>query len=175
MAGQNLQINSLYNVNVYVDGVSYLGRCEEVDVPFPKSTPGDYKGLGMAGEAELPMGFGKLEGRIKWKSFDAQVMSLVVNPFAFHMFQFRGSVDQITAFGRAAQLPVVLLLTGWIKDPDKLQFKHQAAVENTSTLAIQHSELTIGALQIFMYDVFANVFTVNGVDQLAQFNANLGA
>ncbi len=32
----NIQINSLTNANVYIDGVGLLGRAEEVEIPQPR-------------------------------------------------------------------------------------------------------------------------------------------
>lgn len=170
----NLQINSLYNLSVYVDGIGFVGRAEEVDVPHPKAVMADYKGLGMAGVVEFPMGFDKLEARIKWKTFDFETMNMIVNPFQAHFFQFRGSIDQITSQGRAAQLPVVYLLTGFFKDGGKGAFKHQAPVEYESMVAATHVELSIAGVPVYLYDAIANQFIVNGIDQLAQFRANLG-
>src|SRR5208337_2050545 len=42
----NIQINSLTNANIYIDGVGLLGRAEEIEVANPKHKMIDYKGLG---------------------------------------------------------------------------------------------------------------------------------
>jgi len=49
----NIQINSLANANVYIDGIGLLGRAEEIEIPQPRHRMIDYKGLGMVGTAEL--------------------------------------------------------------------------------------------------------------------------
>ena len=42
----NIQINSLTNANIYIDGVGLLGRAEEIEIANPKHKMIDYKGLG---------------------------------------------------------------------------------------------------------------------------------
>lgn len=40
----------------------------------------EHKALGMVGKIELPAGFDKLEGEIKWNSFYHEVMRKTANP-----------------------------------------------------------------------------------------------
>ena len=170
----NIQINSLTNANVYIDGVGLLGRAEEVEIPQPKHRMIDYKGLGMAGTTELWGGVDKLEAKIKWASFDAETLTMSASPFKTHSFQVRGSLEQYTSQGRSAQLPVVYLMTGVFKDAGSANLKHQAMVETNSTISVYHCELYVSGTQIYLYDVFANVYVVGGVDQLSTFRTNLG-
>ena len=169
-----LTINSLTNCSVYLDGVGYLGRAAEVDVAHLKHKMIDYKGLGMAGAVELWAGIDKLESRIKWSSFDAQALAAANDGISTHTLQIRGSVRVMTAQGVAAELPAVYILTGIFKDGGKSQFKHQEMVEVESTVTVYHAELSYGGAQVFLYDAFANIYEIKGVDQLAQFRANLG-
>ena len=170
----NIQINSLTNANVYIDGIGLLGRAEEVEIPQPRHRMIDYKGLGMAGTAELWGGVDKLEAKIKWVSFDAETLTMAASPFQSHSFQVRGNLEQYTSQGRSAQLPVVYLMTGVFKDAGVANFKHQAMVETSSTISVYHCELYVSGTQIYLYDVFANVYVVGGVDQLSTFRTNLG-
>ncbi len=170
----NIQINSLTNANIYVDGVGFLGRAEEVEVAQPRHKMIDYKGLGMAGTAELWAGVEKLESKIKWVSFDAETLLFAASPFQTHSFQARASLEQYTSQGRAAQLPVVYLMTGVFKDAGSPSFRQHQMVETTSVVSVYHCELYVAGVQIYLYDVFANIYVVGGVDQLARFRANLG-
>lgn len=170
----NIQINSLANANVYIDGVGLLGRAEEVEIPQPRHRMIDYKGLGMVGTAELWSGVDKLEAKIKWASFDAETLTMSASPFQTHSFQVRGSLEQYTSQGRSAELPVVYLMTGIFKDAGTANFKHQSMVETNSTVSVYHCELYVAGTQIYLYDVFANVYVVGGVDQLSTFRVNLG-
>lgn len=170
----NIQINSLTNANIYIDGVGLLGRAQEVDIPQPRHRMIDYKGLGMVGTAELWSGVEKLEARIRWASFDAETLTMSASPFQTHSFQVRGSLDQYTSQGRSAELPVVYLMTGVFKDAGTAAMRQQAMVETSSIVSVYHCELYVAGTQIYLYDVFANVYVVGGVDQLSTFRTNLG-
>jgi uncharacterized protein len=170
----NIQINSLTNANIYIDGAGLLGRAEEIEIPNPRHKMIDYKGLGMAGTAELWAGVEKLDSRIKWVSFDSETLSLAASPFQTHSFQVRGNLEQYTSQGRTAQLPVVYLMTGVFKDAGSPTFRQHRMVETTSVVSIYHCELYVSGVQIYLYDVFANMYVVGGVDQLSTFRSNLG-
>ena len=71
-------------------------------------------------------------------------------------------------------MPVVYLMTGVFKDAGAAAFKHQAMVETQSAISVYHCELYVSGTQIYLYDVFANVYVVGGVDQLSSFRVNLG-
>src|SRR5580704_3476376 len=165
----NIQINSLTNANIYIDGVGLLGRAEEIEIANPKHKMIDYKGLGMAGTAELWAGVEKLESKIKWSSFDAETLTMSARPF-----QARGNLEQYTSQGRTAELPVVYLMTGIFKDAGSPTFRQHQMVETTSVVSIYHCELFVAGVQIYLYDVFANIYVVGGVDQLSTFRSNLG-
>ena len=170
----NIQINSLTNANIYIDGVGLLGRAEEIEIPNPRHKMIDYKGLGMAGTAELWAGVDKLESKIKWVSFDSDTLTFAASPFQTHLFQARGNLEQYTSQGRSAELPVIYLMTGVFKDAGSPTFQKNQMVETTSTVSVYHAELYVAGVQIYLYDVFANLYVVGGVDQLANFRANLG-
>lgn len=170
----NIQVNSLTNANVYIDGVGLLGRAEEVEIPQPRHRMIDYKGLGMAGTTELWGGVDKLEAKIRWASFDAETLAMAASPFKTHSFQVRGSLEQYTSQGRSAELPVVYLMSGVFKDAGAASFKHQSMVETHSAISVYHCELYVAGTQIYLYDVFANLYVVGGVDQLSAFRTNLG-
>jgi len=170
----NIQINSLTNANIYIDGAGFVGRAEEIEIPHPRHKMIDYKALGMAGAAELWGSVDKLEAKIKWASFDAAALTLAASPFQSHQFQVRGNIEQYTSQGRSAELPVVYLMTGVFKDAGAPLFKKGEMVETTSVVAVQHCELYVAGVQIYLYDVFANIYVVGGTDQLAQFRTNLG-
>jgi P2 family phage contractile tail tube protein len=171
----DISVNRITNANIYIDGLGLLGRAEEIEVAQPRHLMVDHKGLGMAGVAEFWAGVAKLEARIKWASLYPEALSAAVNPFQAHSFQVRGSLEQYTSQGRSGELPVVYLMTGVFKDAGGFLFRHHENVDTTSLITVYHSELYIGGSQIHLYDVLANIYVVNGVDQLATFRSNLGA
>jgi uncharacterized protein len=105
---------------------------------------------------------------------DAATLTMSTSPFQTHSFQARGNLEQYTSQGRTAQLPVVYLMTGVFKDAGSPIFRQHQMVETTSVVSIYHCELFVAGVQIYLYDVFANIYVVGGVDQLSTFRSNLG-
>ena len=124
-------------------------------------------------ELELPVGLEKLESTIEWSSFDQGVLQALAE-YGVHLFQIRGNLEVFTSQGLSAQLPVVFLMSGMVKDSGKAAGEAQTRVKTTTTVTIWHSELAVAGVNIFTFDAFANIYTVGGVDQLAQFRGNLG-
>ncbi|HCF6145233.1 TPA: phage major tail tube protein, partial [Pseudomonas aeruginosa] len=56
------------NGSVYLDGNSFFGKVEEIELGTVKAVMSDFQGLGMIGLIELPDGLDKLEGKITWNS-----------------------------------------------------------------------------------------------------------
>jgi Bacteriophage tail tube protein len=168
-----MNVQRVTNANIYVDGNSLLGRAEEIELAWPKAKMVDHKGLGMFGTAEFPAGIDKLEARVKWSSIYSEVLA-ITSIFASHQFQVRASVEQYTSQGRTAELPFIGLMTGQFKDGGPLNFKQHQQVDFPTTLVIYHCEYFLAGVQYLLYDVLANIYVVNGVDQLATFRANIG-
>ena len=170
----DISVNRITNANIYMDGTGLLGRAEEIEVAQPRHRMVDHKALGMAGTAEFWAGVDKLEAKIKWASLYSEALSAAASPFTSHSFQVRGSLEQYTSQGRSAELPVIYLMTAVFKDAGGFKFRQHENVDSVSTLAVYHSELYVAGSQIHLYDVLANIYVVNGIDQLAVFRANLG-
>lgn len=167
-------INSLWNANVYLDGNELLGRAAELDIPQPKLLMQDYKGLGMAARIEIPVGFDKLESNIKWASFDYQTFMAAATINGMHSLMVMADLQQFTAAGLTADLPVVANLVGTFKDPGKIPTKAQENVEVDSVFVTYHVDLSVNGNQVYLFDAISNQYVVNGVDQLAQYRANIG-
>jgi uncharacterized protein len=98
-----------------------------------------------------------------------------ISIFASHQFQIRASKEQYTSQGRTAEVPFVGLMTAQFKDGGPLNFKQHEQVDFPTTLVVYHCEYYIAGVQYLLYDLMANMYVVNGVDQLAQFRANIGS
>jgi P2 family phage contractile tail tube protein len=169
----NISIQTLSNAAIWVDGASFAGRADKYDVPFPTKKFEDYKALGMAGETELPVGLEKLVSTMQFTSFDATLIQALVD-YNVHRFQVRGTVEAHTSQGLSAQLPALFLINAMVKESGKVEGEAQTRAKYQATLSVRYCALTFAGVQIYEYDVFANVYLVGGVDQLAQFRANLG-
>jgi len=169
-----LLINTLSNANIYIDGIGFTGEASEIEVPHPKQTLVEYKGLGMNGRVKVRTGSDVLEAKIKWASFDPVALGLAAMASTASLFQARGSLVSNSSAGTLAELPVVYLFTGTFHDGGKAPFKQQELVEVETSINVTHSELYVAGVQVFMYDAFANLYVVNGIDQLAMFRTNTG-
>lgn len=168
-------INSLWNANVYLDGADLLGRVAEFEVPQPKQLMQDYKGMGMAARIEIPVGFDKLEASVKFSSFDWPTFQLAAATKGLHDIVVMGDLQQLTAAGETGEANVTCNLTATFKDPGKIPFKAQENVEVDATLVVYHVELIVNNVQVYLFDALSNQYIVGGVDQLAQYRANIGA
>jgi P2 family phage contractile tail tube protein len=169
-----LVVNALSNCNVYLDGVGLLGRAAEVTVPQPKRMMTDYHGLGMMGRVEIPVGWDKLDGTIKWSSFDDTTLALLANSGQILLMSVLADLQTISAAGETYESPVIYNFSGFCKDVGKISFKSQELVEYTSEFTINHIELYVNGAQLYLFDAYSNQYIVSGVDQLAQYRANIG-
>ncbi|HUC16977.1 MAG TPA: phage major tail tube protein [Acetobacteraceae bacterium] len=170
----SLVINSLSNANIYLNGNNLLGRAAEFTVPQPKRVMQDYKGLGMVARLEVPAGWDKLEAEITWSSFDQTTIGLLMSSTGMQQFSALGDLQVLSAAGETSELPVIYNVTGLAKDPGAIPFKAQENISFKTAITVYHVDLSVGGIQVYLFDVFSNQFIVGGVDQLASFRANIG-
>ena len=171
----NSLINRITNANIYLNGVNLLGRAEEVELPQPKSKEVELKALGLWGSADLPAGMEKLEAKIKWSSLFDEVLQTAFLPMAYASIMVRADMMQFSPGGLSAEVPVVALMMARFKETPSFKVVKHENSESMSSLAVIYYKLTIAGIDEVEIDVFANVYKVGGVDQLAQFRANIGA
>ncbi|MGO1000834.1 phage major tail tube protein [Lysobacter sp. CA196] len=169
-----IQINRITNANLYVNGNSLLGRAEEVKLPDISALMQEHKGLGMIGKVELPSGFDKLEGEVKWNSFYEDVGRTVANPFKAAQLQIRSNVESYNSQGRLEQSALVTFLTVMFKKLPLGTFKQHENAEFSSAFTATYVKQVINGREVLELDYFANIFRVAGVDQLAEYRANIG-
>lgn len=169
-----IEINRLTNANIYMDGNSLLGRAEEIQLPSIKTKMAEHKSLGLIAAVELPAGFDKLEGKIKWAAYYPDVMKKVANPFGAIQLQVRGSLETWAQGSRTAQVPVVVLMTITSKSFPGGNFKQHDNVEAETDFACTYMKQTINGEDIVEIDVLENIFKVAGQDMMAEYRANIG-
>jgi len=173
---EKIKINRLTNANVYLDGVSLLGKAEEVSLPTVTFKMAEHKAMGMFGSMEFPSGLDKMEMKIKWNSLYLEVMKKAASPFSNHQLQIRASLESWNALdGRTEEKPVVIFLTGAFKNFPLGSFKQHDNVELETMLTVYAFKQEIDGEEILEIDVMSNIYKVNGVDEFAKFRANLGA
>jgi P2 family phage contractile tail tube protein len=168
-----LILSTLSNANIYVNGVSLLGRAKEIQLPQVKHKMTEHKGLGLAGSPELWSGLDKMEAKLTWTSLHPEVMS-AFNGITSTQLMVRADYAQYTSGGLIAELPLVALITGTFKESPSGSFKQHEALEPDSSLSVTYYMLSLAGIPQVEIDVLANVYKILGQDQLAQFRANLG-
>ncbi len=169
-----IQVNRITNANVYLDGNSQLGKAEEIKLPDISAIMTEHKALGMVGKMELPAGFDKLEGEIKWNSLYQDVAKTIANPFKTVPLQCRSSIEIYGAQGRIQEVPLVTYLTVQFKKNPGGTFKQHDPAEFGSAFSCTYIKQVIDGKEVLELDYLANIFKVDGVDQLADYRANIG-
>lgn len=170
----NIQVNRLTNGNMYINGNSYLGTIEEVQLPDVKGKYAEHKALGMNGSVELPSGIDKMESKIKFNAPYARVMKLAANPYESHTLMFRGNLETYEGAQRVGQVPYKCVMKAGFKNVNPGSMKQHDNVEMESMLNVTYCKLEIDNEEIFEIDVLNNIHKVDGVDILAVYRANLG-
>lgn len=170
-----VRVNRITNANVYLNGVSLLGRVEEIKLPDIVSKMMEHKALGMVGTIELPSGIEKLEGEVKFSSFYRDVMIAVGNPFEFAQLQVRSNVETYSAQGRTTQAPLVTFLTVSFKKNPCGAFKQHDNAEFASGYACNYIKQVMDGADVLEIDVLSNIYKIDGVDILSLYRTNLGA
>jgi P2 family phage contractile tail tube protein len=170
-----VQINNLYNANVYAAGNSFMGKAEEVTLPAVKVKTRDVKALGLISDVELPAGIEKMTGKIKWNSIYTEVIQQFADPFTPVDIQIRSSLENWIAGGRQAQLPVVVFLRVLNKDlVSGLNIKQNDNPDQESEFSCQYFRLEVDGVPVIEFDPFNNILFNSDTDLLAKWRANLG-
>ncbi len=169
-----IQLNRVTNANIYVDGNCLLGKAEEITLPDITTVLSEHKALGMVGKIELPSGFEKMEGEIKWNSFYRDVWLKMNNPYSMVQLQVRSSVETYGAMGRMQQQPLVTFLSVMFKKNPMGTFKQNDNAEFSSSFACYYVKQQLAGEDMIELDALANIYKVGGVDQLDIYRNNIG-
>ena len=169
-----IQLNRVTNANIYVDGNCLLGKAEEIKLPDITTVMSEHKALGMVSKIELPSGFEKMEGEIKWNSFYRDVWLKMNNPYSMVQLQVRSNVETYGAMGRMQQQPLVTFLSVMFKKNPMGTFKQNDNAEFSSSFACYYIKQQLAGEDMLELDVLANIYKVGGVDQLDIYRNNIG-
>lgn len=173
MAG-GIEINRITNANIYVNGSTMLGKAEEIKLPDVTAIMQEHKALGMVGKIELPAGFDKLEGEIKWNSLYRDVAKVMANPYKTVQLQCRSNIETYGAQGRIQELSLVTFLTVMFKKNPLGTFKQHDNAEFSSSFSATYLRQMIDGDEVLELDYLANIFRVGGEDMLATYRSNIG-
>lgn len=169
-----ISLNRVTNANIYIEGNCLLGRAEEIKLPDINMAMDEHKALGMMAKIELPNGFEKLEGEIKLNSFYPEVWAKVNNPFGMVQMQCRSSLETWDSTGRAQQRALVTFMSVLFKKNPMGTFKQNDKAEFQSGYTCYYVKQVLDGVDMVELDVMANIFKVNGIDQLALYRTNIG-
>jgi P2 family phage contractile tail tube protein len=172
MAGTNL--HRISNANVYLDGNSFFGQCEEVDLGTVKTVMSDFQGLGMVGLIELPDGIDKLEGKLVWNSLYYDAAVKLVTPFKSVQLQCRSNVQVFNNGGLVEEVPLVTMMTITGKEYQLGNHKPRDPSKYETPFAATYVRQVLNGQEVLLLDYLANIFRVGGQDQLAKYRQNIG-
>lgn len=175
MAQQKITISNIYNANVYLDGVNYLGRAAEVELPKLKAKMEEHAGLGLQFGLELPAGFEKMEGKIKWEGHYDEVAMLSANPYQSVAMQLRASRQSYSSQGKQGEQSVVVYLNVRFKESDQGKYKARSKAEYDTAFSVDYFKLVVDGKELIEVDVFANIYKIAGKDQLAEYRDIIGS
>jgi len=169
-----ININRLTNANCYVDGNSLLGQVEEASLPDIKKVMSEHKGLGMIGKLEFPSGIDKLDAKLKFNSFYPDVMKSAAGFNKAVKLQLRSSSQVYQGGDMTSEKPYVVFMTGQFTNFPAGAFKAMDNVEIELNVSITAIRIEYDRQEVLNYDANANIYIVDGVDQLSEYRANLG-
>lgn len=170
-----IQVHRVTNAVVYLDGNKMLGKVEEATLPDIKVVMVEHKALGMIAKIELPAGFDKLEGKIKFNSFYDDVIGKVANPFKAYQLQCRSSIEVYDTQGRSSQKPLVTFLTVMFTKLPLGGFKQHENADQEFEYSCTYLKQVIDGQELVEIDTLANIYKVNGVDVMLDYRLNTGA
>jgi len=170
----NIDIKRVTNANVYLDGTSFLGRAEEVELPNIKHKFAEHKALGMVGTIEAWSGIEKMEAKFKWSSFYREVLLKAADPFKAVSVQVRASLETYTSAGRVSEVPLVVFLTGQFDSIPAGSYKQHDNVELSNGMTVSYCKVVVDGAEVVEFDAFSNIYRVGGKDVLSTYRANIG-
>lgn len=172
MAG--FSAHRITNANIYLDGRDFFGKSEEIDLGSVKAVMSDFQGLGMVGLIELPDGLDKLEGKIVWNSRYKEASTKLASPFKTVQLQCRSNVQVFNNSGLVDEIPLVTVMTIMSKEYKLGSFKPRDPAKFETPFSAIYVRQLLNGEEVLLLDYLANIFRVNGEDQLAKYRRNIG-
>lgn len=170
---QNTQIK-ISNAAVHVAGQAVLGGPNEVTIEAVKINAIEMTSLGMVGKIELFGGIDKMAGSMKLNHVSSDIVGKLCQTIDFTQVQVRSVHEVVSASGVTYKACVYNLSIRSNTALPGFAHKAQEMAEFDIDFSIMALSMEIDSVEIFKFDPMANIYRINGVDQLAQQNAILG-
>lgn len=169
-----IEISKVYNARVYIDGIDFIAKAEEVDLPKVKFKFADTKALGLYADSELPTGLDKLEARLKFNSTYPEFIALAADPFTTRTIIIRAPFQVWTQHGVAKTAPLKAELRGFFKEWDSGKFKKADSTEAEATITCIYYKLEIDDKEVIEIDTINNIYKIEGKDILQNYVSSIG-
>ena len=161
----------LRGFNLFVDGVGYAGKVEEIELPKLAVKTEEFRAGGMDAPVELDMGMEKLECSFSLGDYSADIARYFgLGHNTDVAVPFRGSLG----LGDATSVPVTVKCRGMIREVDNGSWKAGDKLTQKFSTALKYYSYTQGGETIHEIDVENMVRIINGVDYLATAKADIG-
>lgn len=165
--------SKLKNMNLFHDGVSFIGKVPEVTLPPLKMLTEDYRGGGMLGPVAVDLGVDKLESEFKAGGLlVAPIRKFGITQHDGVMLRFAGAY-QADDGSRADVVEAVM--RGRYAEIDMGAAKPGDDTEHTFKASLSYYKLSVNGRVEVEIDQVAGLFIVDGIDRYAEIRAAIGA
>ncbi|KAE9535295.1 phage major tail tube protein [Ursidibacter arcticus] len=159
-------------MNVFNNGVSFLGVAEEVELPKLTMKIEDYRAGGMIGEVGINLGLEKLELTHKYAGIVPELFTgFASETIDSELIRFAGAYQKDDTGDVAA---VEVLMRGRHTELDGGNSKAGEKTESSIKSALTYYKLSVDGKEIVEIDLINSVFKVDGKDRYAKHRAAIG-
>ncbi|MGY2170549.1 phage major tail tube protein [Pseudomonas gingeri] len=162
---------TLSNLNLFVDGVSFQGDVPSLTLPKLTLKMDEHRGGGMDVPVELEMGMEKQEAAFTTTGVRRESLKFfgLADGSAFNSV-FRGAYKGL----KGKITPVIVTLRGTLKEVDMGDWKSGEKAEIKHSVALIYYKLEVDGRVVYEIDALGMKRVINGVDQLAAQRQALG-
>jgi hypothetical protein len=164
---------SIKNFNVFIDGVGYAGKAEEVVTPVLERTTESYRGGAMLGEVELDLGIEAMKIEFTLAEFSTDVIKQFGIPDA------SGIGVRLLAAAKADDADstvdaIEISVRGRFKKSDMGSLKAGDMAKMKVEMPITYLKYTVNGDVIVEIDMINGIEKINGEDRQAALRQALG-
>lgn len=163
---------TLYRFNTFIDGDSYLGETESVDLPKISRQMEKYRSGGMAGNVNIDLGQEDMESAINFGGVVRRALSKY-GAATVDGVQLRW-VGSFKSGSTAVPQAVECTMRGRFQEFEMGSQKAGSKTEKKSKFPVSYYKLVIDGETVFEIDMIAGVCVVDGVDIDAVHRAIIG-
>ncbi|MCE0459950.1 phage major tail tube protein [Pseudomonas uvaldensis] len=162
---------TLANLNLFVDGVSFQGDVPSLTLPKLTLKVEEHRGGGMDAPVELDMGMEKQEANFTTTGVRRESLKFfgLADGTAFNG-TFRGAYKGL----KGKVTPVIVTLRGTLKEVDMGDWKPGDKAEIKHSVGLTYYKLEVDGRTVYEIDPLGMRRVINGVDQLAAQRSALG-